>query len=207
MIVSNLTVIGLHGKPRSGKDTVANYLIKKLNLKRYGPSVRVKDTTAAMFNIPRNYLDDDAKKDEYDPFWKMTYREMAQKVGKESSRDVFGDNFWMQHVGRELLVIEEINKLFPGGCNGIVLADIRYASEIQWIEENTNGIVAYIIRDDLPESSGKGHPAENGLPIELADIVINNNGTIDDLYKQVDREFLLNNEKPKSLQNNWKNLF
>ncbi len=52
-------LFGLHGKPRVGKDTLAAYLANRHSLLRYGPSVPVKDTTAAMFNIPREYLDSD----------------------------------------------------------------------------------------------------------------------------------------------------
>lgn len=209
-------LIGLHGKPRSGKDTLAAHLIAKHNLLRYGPSVRVKDTTAVMFDFPRWYLDDDKMKEAYDPFWKMTYREMAQKVGKESSRDVFGDDIWMRHVEKQLLNLQgprlckcshninfhtidapmdymgctecncsewrEVETIKP---NGIILADIRYASEVEWVKAH-HGNVIFIVRDNLPVSSGGGHPAEAGLPLDLADIVVYNNSTIAHLYEQAD---------------------
>jgi hypothetical protein len=183
-------LIGLHGKPRSGKDTLAAHLIKKFNLLRYGPSVPVKDGTAAMFDIPREYLDDDSKKDTYDPYWKMTYREMAQKVGKESSRDVFGEDFWMRHVQRKWVSIRD-ERTLDGKYNtshvayrGMILADIRYANEIDWVKSR-GGSMIFITRDNLPVSSGVGHAAEAGLPIELADVVVYNNGSIEDLYTQI----------------------
>ncbi len=179
-------LIGLHGKPRVGKDTLAAYLIKKYRLLRFGPSVPVKNTTAAMFGIPREYLDDDTMKDAYDDFWGMTYRQMAQKVGKESSRDVFGDDIWMRHVERLLLNIEHgIDQDIVGHVKGIILADIRYANEAEWVRK-MGGTVIFVVRDNLPESSGSEHPAEAGLPLDLADIVMYNNGTIADLYNEAE---------------------
>lgn len=219
MTSQNKFLIGLHGKPRVGKDTVANHLIKKLSLLRYGPSVRVKDTAAVMFDVPRAYFDDDNMKDQVDPFWKITYRQMAQKVGKESSRDVFGDDIWMRHVEKQLLNMStraclcrhaiEVHTIDAPmdymGCtscscneyredlgnkspyNGIILADIRYANEIEWVHEH-GGHVFFVVRDNAPKSSDQGHVVDAGLPLELADLIIYNNGTIDELYARVDNE-------------------
>lgn len=173
-------LIGLHGKPRSGKDTVAAYLIKKFNLLRYGSSVPVKDTVATMFGVPREYFDDDKMKDQVDPFWNMTYRQMAQKVGKECSRDVFGENFWLRFIERKLTEIQH-----QGYYNGMILADIRYANEAEWVKQQ-GGKVIYIIRDNLPVSSGGDHAAEQGLSLDLASVVVYNNSTIEELYKKID---------------------
>jgi hypothetical protein len=183
-------LIGLHGKARSGKDTVAAHLIKKHNLFRYGPSVPVKDITAAMFNFPRWYLDDDKMKEEIDPFWHITYRQMAQKVGKECSRDIFGEDFWMRHVEKKFEEVKETcgiitqTNILP---EGMILADIRYPNEAEWVRAR-GGIVLFIVRDNAPTISGfANHEGEKGLSVDLADAVIYNNGTIEELYQQVDR--------------------
>lgn len=185
--MTNSILIGLHGKARTGKDTLANYLIKKHNLLRYGPSVRVKDTTAVMFDFPRWYLDDDTMKEMYDDFWGMTYREMAQKVGKESSRDVFGDDIWMRHVEQLMLTLKKGKDAnISGAHNGIILADIRYANEAVWVK-NHGGTVFFIVRDNAPKISGvEGHAGEAGLPLDLADCIIYNDGTIEDMYRHAD---------------------
>lgn len=179
-------LIGLHGKAHTGKDTVANYLIKKLNLLRYGPSVRVKDTTAVMFDIPRWWLDDEEMKEHYDEFWGMTIRQMAQKVGKESSRDVFGDDIWMRHVERQLFKVSEQKLVgYHVVYEGIILADIRYANEATWVSAH-GGKVLFIVRDNPSAIAGiEGHEGEKGLPLELADAIIYNNGTFEELYEQV----------------------
>lgn len=176
-------LIGIHGKPRAGKDTVANYLIEKHNYVRYGPSVRVKMTTAAMFDVPIEYLDDDKMKDAYDPFWKMTHREMMQKVGKECSRDIFGEDFWMRHVERFIHMMgkSERYKTYAG----VVLADLRYANEADWVHDQ-GGVVLIVKRDNRPQVSNESHAAEHGLPDEYADWIIKNNSTIKQLYDSLD---------------------
>jgi hypothetical protein len=171
-------LIGIHGKPRAGKDTLAAYLKQKHNLLQYGPSMPVKRTAAAMFDVPLECFNDDNLKDTVDPFWGISYREMAQKVGKESSRDVFGDDFWMRNV-------EKYFNSFSRAYDGLILADIRYANEARWVTNN-NGIVIFVTRENRDYAANESHPAEQGLPFELADVVIPNNGTVQELYDLVD---------------------
>lgn len=172
-------LIGIHAKPRAGKDSVCNYLLKTKSLIRFGPSVQVKKTTAAMFNIPEEYLYDDDMKDTIDPYWGISYREMAQKVGKESSRDIFGEDFWIRHVEKYLHHDLPITK------SGIILADIRYKNEVEWVKQK-GGKVIFITRKNKPAAANETHPAEIGLPEELADFIIRNDGTLADLYASID---------------------
>jgi hypothetical protein len=172
-------LIGLHGKPRAGKDSICNYILANdPSLMRFGPSVQVKKATAAMFDIPEEYLYDDKMKEQIDPYWGISYREMAQKVGKESSRDVFGSDFWMRHVENFLF-----NKL-PEGKRGIILADIRYANEVDWVKER-GGFVIFVTRQNRSYVANEGHEVERGLNEDLADIVIRNDRSFDDLHLNV----------------------
>jgi hypothetical protein len=171
-------LIGLHGKPRSGKDTICNHILANIPLLRHGPSVQVKKAAAAMFNVPEEYFYDDKKKEQIDPYWGISYREMAQKVGNESSRKVFGEDFWMRHVDYFLY-----HKL-PEDKKGIVLADIRYANEVSWVKER-GGLVLFVTRENRMYVANESHDAEKGLDLRLADIVIENNGTYEELFSQV----------------------
>lgn len=174
-------LIGIHGLPRAGKDTIANFLVSEHGYLRHGPSVHVKDAAAAMFGVPREYFDDDNIKDRMDPFWKKSYREMAQYVGKECSRDIFGEDFWLRHVERQLIEMRSLNYQHTG----MVLADIRYENEVEWVKKN-NGIVLFVIRSvNRPKASNEGHAAERGLNPSLADQIVYNNDTIYELYEQV----------------------
>ena len=187
----NRVLIGVHGKPRSGKDTLATHLVEKYKLLRYGPSMPVKVATAAMFDIPIEYLYDDKMKDAFDAFWQMSYREMAQKVGKESIRDIFVEDFWMRHTEKMWI---EVQKGLPiidilaeahNTYNGMILADIRYANEVTWVKDR-GGIVIFVTRENRGYVANEQHAAEKGLDLALADIIVPNNGTIEQLYSYTD---------------------
>lgn len=169
-------LLGIHGKPRSGKDTVADYLVANYGFTKFGPSFPVKATTAAMFDVPLECFYDQNIKENIDPFWGISYREMAQKVGKESSRDVFFEDIWMRHVEKKLN--ENLN---------IVMGDIRYANEAEWVR-NHGGKVLFITRNDYFRGyvANAGHAAEQGLPSNLANGSIQNDGSLEELFLNVD---------------------
>ena len=171
-------LIGVHGKPRAGKDTIAYYLMGKHNFVRFGPGDPVKRTAAVMFDVDIKNFYDDKLKDAMNPYWKMTHRDILQKVGKESSRDVFGEDFWMCHIEKKLLTL-------PDDVPGLVLPDIRYANETHWVRDH-GGLMIFVERPNRPAVADESHPAEQGLPLELADIIIPNDGTIEDLHAKID---------------------
>jgi dephospho-CoA kinase len=179
MPLINPIIIAISGRPRSGKDTVCNYLMSKMPLVRYGPSVAVKRATAAMFNFPEEYLYDDKKKETVNDFWGMSYRQMAQMIGKECSRDVFGNNFWMRHVDRYL------EEDLPEETQGIILADVRYQNELEWAKAR-EGLTINVHRTNRSEISNPGHAAEQGLADDLFNVVIHNNGSLKALYTTLD---------------------
>lgn len=192
--MTKMLLVGVHGKPHSGKDTIADYIISKYNFCKYGPSVRVKMTAATMFDVPLDCFVDQNKKETIDPFWGISYREMAQKVGKESSRDVFGDDIWMRHVEKIINKFESCNNtLFDDRLEtlkiitGIVLADIRYDTEAQWIHDH-GGYVIITKRDTAKRGyvANESHPVEHGIDDTFGDYIIDNDETIEDLYKKVD---------------------
>lgn len=171
-------LIGIHGKPRAGKDTIANRLVSKYGFIRYGAGDPVKRATAAMFDIAMENLYHDQLKDTRNEFWNMTYREMAQKVGKESSRDVFGEDFWLRHIEKKLATL-------PVEIPGLVLADVRYANEAVWVRQR-GGLVLFVERINRPQAANEQHAAEQALDPSLADVIIPNNGTVQELWEKVD---------------------
>ena len=171
-------LIGIHGKPRAGKDTIANRLVNKYGFLRYGPGDPVKRATAAMFDVELDNFYHDDLKDSHNDYWGISYREMAQKVGKESSRDVFGEDFWMRHVEKKLLSL-------PDEIPGLVLADIRYANETVWVRQR-GGMILFVERTNRPRAANEQHAAEQSLDPSLADVIIPNNGTVQDLWDKVD---------------------
>lgn len=172
----NKMLIGISGAPHCGKDSICNYLMPQLDLVRFGPSVQVKRATAAMFDIPEEYLYDEKMKEVVDDYWGITYRNMAQLVGKECSRDILGDDFWLRHVEKQLAKTTH---------RGFILPDIRYANEVHWVK-NHGGTVIFVYRKNRPLASNESHPAEQGVDQNLADYIIQNDSTLEGLYDKLD---------------------
>lgn len=189
----SILLIGIHGKPKAGKDIIADHIIDHYAFTKYGPSYPVKKAAAAMFDVDiKNFYNVD-RKEMVDPFWGISYREMAQKVGKESSRDIFGEDIWLRHVSKMMRTIEEQNEVyiakgFPQHCVlGIIMADVRYPNEAQWVRDQ-GGKMIFVFRPDAARGyiANAGHPAEAGFPPTAEDYVIYNESTIEVLKGQVD---------------------
>lgn len=56
-------IIGISGRARSGKDSIANIMIKKFNFKRISFADSLKEISAEAFNIPLSHFHDNDKKD------------------------------------------------------------------------------------------------------------------------------------------------
>ena len=65
-----------------------------------------------------------------------------------------------------------------------MITDVRFANEARWIREK-GGIVVYINRQQK-EIEANGHSSENGLTGDDVDVYIQNDGTINDLYEQIE---------------------
>jgi len=88
-------ILGFTGPARSGKDTaaemaiVALYNIHKISrIEKYAFADPLKHAAAAMFGVDVKLMYSDDK-DQIDPFWGISYREMLQKLGTEGGRQLF----------------------------------------------------------------------------------------------------------------------
>ena len=57
-------IIAVIGKKRSGKDTLANYLVKNYNFKKYGFGDPVKEICKLMFGFSQEQIDTDLKEEQ-----------------------------------------------------------------------------------------------------------------------------------------------
>jgi len=110
----------------------------------------------------------------------MHGRQFLQRYGTESHRDVFGDRFWIDALlplGGNFSPDEPPDwehSFYPADI--AVVSDVRFDNEAQRIRD-LDGIVARIDRKQLDGGSDT-HVSEQ--PVE-ADVVIDNNGSLDDL--------------------------
>lgn len=198
-------IVGLVGFKSSGKDTVANSLIKHYNFVRDSFAAPLKDSCAHIFNWPRELLEGDTIesrnwREETDSWWaekldipNFTPRLAMQLIGTNSIRNHFHQDIWLLSV---------LDRLENGKNNRIVITDNRFRNEIDLIR-SLDGLVVRVRRGVDPEWFDTAVAANNGNEIALQemerigihtsewdwigsepDAIIENDGTLKDLEMQ-----------------------
>ena len=200
-------IIGICGFIGSGKDTVADYLVENHNFTRDSFAGTLKDAVSAIFSWDRDLVEGRTKeardwREQVDPWWaerlgmpKLTPRLVLQLWGTDIIRDKFHDDMWIASLE---------NKLRKSNGN-VVITDCRFPNEVRAIK-NAGGIVVRVVRGPVPEwyetlvsmqgqaTSGikanymkqfNVHASEWEWVGSEFDAVIENNGTLEELYTKV----------------------
>jgi len=171
-------LIGLGYKARSGKDTVADILVRDHYFKKVAFAGALKEACEDVFQLTPEQLHGDAK-EKVDPFWKVTPREILQHVGTECFRKGYGEDIWVRALYRRIESTLEL-KL------NTVVTDVRFPNEAQAIHE-WGGLLVRVDRMEAKASGGiQNHASEVSMDFWKAwDVVLNNDRTLDDLEKAV----------------------
>ncbi len=186
-----MLIIGLTGKTHSGKDTIADYLVNNYRFIKIAFADSLKLACKEVFGFSNNQLYDEKLKEEIDNDWGHSPREIFQKVGTELFRYALPklcsnihDDIWIRSVDKKIKNI--INNTMDTDKLRIVITDIRFPNEHKFVQDN-NGLILKILRnteDQLCETNE--HISEKNIDNFTFDYQINNNSTIDNLYKNVD---------------------
>jgi hypothetical protein len=183
-------VVGFTGYAQSGKDTAAEFLVEKgfrrlafadilrTSLYALNPIVDVDHShvftgggeLAATFDTTlrvRDIVDGigwDRAKVEYPEI-----RQLLQRLGTEVGRELFGENFWVERVTRQI-------------HNGdrVVITDVRFPNEEAAVH-NLGGKVFRIVRPG--NGAANTHASEQQVDRLFVDGVIPNNGSLAE-YKE-----------------------
>jgi hypothetical protein len=197
-------IIGICGFIGSGKDTVADYLVNFHEFRRESFASTLKDAVAAVFGWDRTLLEGRTKearewREQVDPWWAtrldmptLTPRWVLQYWGTEVCRKGFHDDIWIASLENKL----------RNSKDNVVISDCRFPNEIQSIRD-AGGQIIWVQRGELPKwydtaiAANRGHnwavqdlkmrqihASETAWVGTEFDSVIDNNKTIDDLYKQ-----------------------
>lgn len=194
-------IIGFVGLIGSGKDTAADYLVNSYEFRRDSFAATLKDAVAAVFGWDREMLEgrtaaSRAWREEVDLWWsqrlgilQLTPRWVLQQWGTEVGRRSFHEDIWIASLE---------NKMRKTNDN-IVITDCRFPNEIQAIR-NAGGRVFRIQRGPLPlwwteaEMYLNGHRPDPPAGVHASewswiahplDGIINNNGTIGELFDEI----------------------
>ena len=197
-------IIGVCGFIGSGKDTVADYLVNFHEFRRESFASTLKDAVSAVFGWDRTLLEGRTKearewREQVDPWWAarldmptLTPRWVLQYWGTEVFRRGFHDDIWIASLENKL----------RNSKDNVVISDCRFPNEIKSIRD-AGGTIVWVKRGELPDwydtaiaaNSGhnwavqdlkmrKIHASETSWVGTEFDTVIDNNGTIDELYQQ-----------------------
>ena len=180
--VSAMQIVGLTGKAGSGKSSVAE-ILKEIGFSVYSLADVIKSSLIDLDPIIPTFtstvrLSELLKSSDLEQL-KRTYpeiRRLMQVLGSEviRSRD---DGFWINQLQQKI-----VND-YP---RKVVITDVRFANEAHWVHQGYGSKVVLIQRPSNPdEIQGRTHQSEHGLPPELIDHTIINDGSMDYLRKAV----------------------
>lgn len=166
-------IIGIAGRARTGKDTVASLIHTQLGGYRYSFADPIRAMMRAGFDI-----------DMSDPYWQKNKenpvaalgkspREMMQTLGTEWGRDMVSDDVWL------VLAAAKLIKHGPG----MIIPDVRFENEAAWIRHR-GGTILHVTRKDAEPVAA--HSSETPIKMIPGEIEVRNNGTLADLQSQVE---------------------
>jgi len=197
-------IIGICGLIGSGKDTIADYLVNIHEFRRDSFAATLKDACAAVFGWDRVMLEGRTKssrewREQPDEWWsqrlgkEITPRYILQYWGTEVCRNGFHDDIWIASLENKLRTAKD----------DVVISDCRFPNEIRAIRAQ-GGYVIRVVRGPEPqwytiaEQANRGtefaaqalqsfgiHASETSWIGTDFDRVIDNNGSLDDLYNQI----------------------
>ena len=181
-----MKLVGLAGKARSGKDTIAHMWANERRTKRYALADPVRAAASAMFNLPLDtFTGDNPDREKVNDFWGISPRRMLQLVGTECGREVFRADIWTKNAEIQLNMTRGMNHYDPIPVEYFMVTDIRFEDEAAWIRQQ-GGIVIHVLRDTPPlDNSVEQHKSEEGIEIVDGDLALYNSGTIDQLRNNV----------------------
>lgn len=175
------TFIGLSGWAKSGKDTVAQYLVENHGFTRVSFADPMRDALLELdplvpyighhmrlSTVVRFRGWDNAKREVPE------IRELLQRFGTEVGRNMFGQDFWVNQA------IERATRY-----ERVVFSDCRYTNEADAVK-NIGGVVWRIYRPDV--FAVNDHTSEQDLNNYAFDSHIENDSTLENLHMLIEKQ-------------------
>ena len=168
-------LIGIAGRARSGKDTVANFIVAAIGGYRYSFADPIRAMLAPLgVDMSDPYWQ--ARKEEPIPALGVSPRRMMQTLGTEWGRQLINPDLWL---------IMAHQRLLQNGP-GMIISDVRFDNEAAWIRKH-GGRIIHVIRPDT--KAVEAHASEDGIEMQDTDARLFNSGTLEELQLSV-RELL-----------------
>jgi hypothetical protein len=181
MFDSNFLILGVGYQKRSGKDTMANYLVENHGFVRMSFADPLKEACRIIYLLNDEQLYGDLK-EVIDPRWGKTPRELMQLTGTEAIRDQVDDKVWIKNLEYRVAEYAATN---PNGR--VVVPDMRFINEIYCIKD-MGGYAGKINRPDVEINDFSQHQSELELKLFTGfDFKLDNSGTLQDFYNNIEQ--------------------
>lgn len=179
-----MRLIGLTGPTGSGKDTVADHLAGVHGFVRLALADPIRHGLQAMLKLPDEVFSGRDLKELPVTWIGRSPRQLMQTLGTEWGRHHIDDDIWLRAAARRIANIKRGWQY----VRGIVVTDIRFANEADWLRRS-GGCIWHITGRGLPPAGeAAAHSSEAGIVYQPGDVIIANVGTIDDLEDNIARE-------------------
>ena len=194
-----IRLIGIGGKYQAGKDAVADYLVEKHGWVKLGMSDPLDEALTRQNPFIQIEPGEPLNKTKSPKY--IQYQDIRKKLSYVEAKTIKNVRYNLQtlgtEVGRELLgkdtwVTVADNMIFDLLADGknVILTGVRYPNELRLVNKYENGETWYVNRPSL-ESEKKAdvttqHSSETSVSAEDFTFVIENDGTLEELYQKVD---------------------
>ena len=183
------TVIGLCGRKRVGKDTIAERLVLDYGFAQTSFAAPIKAGLVAMLedyaHVASASFESEHLKESPIPGLgdgTVTPRHLMVTLGTEWGRDLVASDLWTKAL------LNRLRSLSAKGHHFVVVSDVRFRNEAETLK--THGAILWHVT--RPGFGGdNAHRSEQETLGDLCDAHIQNDGTVRDLAARVDNEIAM----------------
>ncbi len=171
-------IICVTGKAGAGKDTICDYLVKNYSFEKMSLADPIKRLVKDVFVLDDETVYDRIKREQPLPQWNnKSVRSLLQLIGTELFRNNIDNEIWVKS-----LWLRMSKNLIQNYC----VSDVRFPDELEYLTKNNKNTVSIkVVRDGCNGQVGLQNHESEKYDLKT-DIRIENNKTIDELYKNID---------------------
>lgn len=173
-------IIAICGYKRSGKDTVANFIVENYGYEHYKLAAPLKECIQQLFGFTQEEMEGNLKEEVHD-YWKTSPRIVMDYIGTHifqyEIQKVIPDikrNFWINNLINRSNIKNDVNKK-------IVISDLRFEHEYNELMKY-NTLVIKVVNPKIKMADLSSEKECDNLK---ENITLVNNGSEEELYKAI----------------------
>lgn len=164
-------LIGIIGLKRSGKDTLADYLIQNYNFEKISAADPIKEISRILFPHWDESIIETNKKDEIEPITGIIPRDLFKWIGTDVFQFLIYDRFpqlkdYIPPRNMWVNIMEQKYKKITTEGKNTIVPDVRFVHEAEFILLN-QGKLIYLDKFDINKT--------DKLEYDLNELIFNNN--------------------------------